>query len=74
MHAYEARRDSRGQIYDATLRLVAEFSHDLPAGSIIACVWRSRESLLQAGVRDGLAVAAEAMARSHLASVAPAHG
>jgi hypothetical protein len=49
-----------------TMRLVAEFSDRLPAGSVIRCVARCRESLSGMGVRDGLVLAVEGMARGVL--------
>lgn len=48
-----------------TARLIAEFAH-LPAGSVIRCVARCRESLSGLGVRDGLLPAVEGMARGVL--------
>lgn len=38
----------------------------VPAGVVIACVVRCRDELMRAGVRTGLAVAAESMARARL--------
>jgi hypothetical protein len=49
-----------------TVRLVAEFSERLPPGSVIRCVARCRESLAAMGVRDGLVLAVEGMARGVL--------
>ena len=49
-----------------TARLVAEFSDRLPPGSVIRCVARCRDSLAGMGVRDGLVLAAEGMARGVL--------
>lgn len=72
MHTFEARRATHEALRDATVRLIAEFSH-LPAGSVIASVARAREELLRSGVREGLAVAAEAMARARLASLHAVH-
>ena len=72
MEAYEARRAARDALREVTARLVAEFA-TLPPGSVIGAVARAREDLLRAGVRDGLAFAAEAMARLRLSSVTGAH-
>jgi hypothetical protein len=53
----------------ALLTRTEHLVHDLqplPAGVVIACVVRCRDELMRAGVRSGLAVAAESMARARL--------
>jgi hypothetical protein len=72
MYRFEARQEARADLFAATLTLVAEFANDLPAGSVIRCVARSREALLREGVRHGLADAAVAMARHRLSQLVPA--
>jgi hypothetical protein len=46
--------------------LVREFGPGLPAPTVISTVERCRDELVRTGVRRGLAIAAEAMARSRL--------
>jgi hypothetical protein len=70
---YEARRESRAELTAVTHRLIADFAGRLPAGTVIRHVAQARESLLAAGVRSGLAAAAEAMARNRLDRLLPAH-
>lgn len=70
----EARRSSRGDVMAVTDRLIAEFAGALPAGTVMRHVCRAREQLLATGVRAGLAVAAEAMARTRLRTLLSAHG
>lgn len=53
--------------------LIAEFSHALPAGTVIRQVSRAREELLVAGVRAGLVAATETMARHRLVALVPPH-
>lgn len=58
-------RIARRELLEVTHQLVQE--HDqLPAGSVIRCVTRCRDELLLMGMRDGLVVAVEAMARRRL--------
>ena len=71
MHSYEARQHARDDLYAATLGLVAEFAGEVPAGSVIRCVARSREALLRDGPRQNLADAAVAMARQRLRQQVP---
>jgi hypothetical protein len=52
--------------------LVREFSPQLPAGTVIRAVTRCRAELLRAGVRRGLAGAAEDIARDQLQRLAEA--
>jgi len=58
---------------DVVSSLIAEFAGQVPAGTVIRCVARSREQLLGSGVRSGLAAAAESMARLRLSQLVPAH-
>lgn len=60
------RETQRVAMATLTVRLVAEFAEHLPPGSVIRCVARCRESLSVMGVRDGLALAVEDMARGVL--------
>lgn len=60
------REAQRAALATLTSRLVAEFSEHLPPGSVIRCVARCRESLAGMGVKDGLALAVEGMARGLL--------
>ena len=58
-----AQREALGTL---TVQLVAEFAGLLPAGSVIRCVGRCRESLAGMGVQAGLVLAVEGMARGLL--------
>jgi hypothetical protein len=49
-----------------TTTLIREFEPSLPAGTVITTVRGCRDELVRSGVRRGLAIAAEAMARSRL--------
>jgi len=49
-----------------TETLIREFQPSLSAGTVITTVVNCRNELLRTGVRRGLAIAAEAMARSRL--------
>lgn len=69
-----ARRSARDELIAVTDALIAEFAGRLPAGTVIRQVGQAREQLLASGVRAGLAVAAEAMARTRLSTLIPAHG
>lgn len=60
------RETQRAALATLTVGLVAEFAEYLPPGSVIRCVARCRESLSGMGVRDGLALAKEGMARGVL--------
>jgi hypothetical protein len=57
---------ARHELLDMTHRLVREHEQNLPAGSVIRCVSRCRDELVQMGVRDGLVAAVEAMSRRRL--------
>jgi AAA+ superfamily predicted ATPase len=73
LNAVGARRSTRQDLQEVTNSLIAEFDGRLPAGTVIRCVARSRQQLLASGVRSGLPVAAEAMARLRLSELLPAH-
>jgi hypothetical protein len=49
-----------------TETLIREFQPSLSAGAVITTVRSCRNELMRTGVRRGLAIAAEAMARSRL--------
>jgi hypothetical protein len=49
-----------------TESLIREFHPQLSAGAVITTVTRCRDELVRAGVRAGLATAAESMARARL--------
>jgi hypothetical protein len=49
-----------------TETLIREFQPSQSAGTVIATVVRCRSQLMNTGVRRGLAIAAEAMARARL--------
>ena len=49
-----------------TETLICEFQASLSAGTVITTVVSCRDELVRTGVRQGLAIAAEAMARSRL--------
>ena len=72
--ALEVRRATRDELDEVTSSLIAEFAGQVPAGTVIRCLARSREHLLRTGVRAGLAAAAEASARLRLSGMRPAHG
>jgi hypothetical protein len=67
------RHTTHSEIVAMTENLIAEYAGRVPAGRVIACVARSREQLLQSGVRDGLVPATEAAARVRLSARVPAH-
>lgn len=73
VNAVEARWATRADFQDVTDSLIAEYAGRLPAGTVIRAVARAREQMLSAGVRSGLAIAAEAMARLRLSERLPAH-
>ena len=73
VNAVEVRCSTRQGLLEATTGLVAELAGPLMAGTVIGCVARARERLLGYGVRSGLAVAAESMARLRLSGLLPAH-
>jgi hypothetical protein len=49
-----------------TETLIREFQPSLSAGTVITTVVSCRNALMRSGVRRGLAIAAEAMARARL--------
>jgi hypothetical protein len=71
---YEARRAAHADLIAATDSLIAEFAGVVSAGTVLRQVALAREHLLAAGVRAGLAAAAEAMARTRLVALAVPHG
>lgn len=56
----------RRDLLDRTEALIREFAPVASAGAVIATVSRCRDELVRAGVRAGLAAAAESMARARL--------
>jgi hypothetical protein len=56
----------RRELLSRTESLIREFAPGTSAGVVIATVSRCRDELVRAGVRSGLAEAAESMARSRL--------
>lgn len=56
---------ARRELMSLTEQLVREHEA-LPAGSVIRCVARCRDELVLMGLRDGLVIAVEAMARNRL--------
>lgn len=69
-----ARKRDRVRLLQATEALIIEFSEQLPAGVVIACVARCKAELAASGVRNGLPVATEAAARTRLASLSETRG
>jgi hypothetical protein len=61
-HLVTEYRDLLGR----TETLIREFQPSLSAGTVITTVLNCRTELMRTGVRRGLAIAAEAMARSRL--------
>jgi hypothetical protein len=72
-HPAYRRQTTRGELMSMVERLTAEFAGKLPPGSVMRCVYRSREELLGAGVRDGIVRATESSARRRLMEVVGAH-
>ena len=71
--AFEARQLVHAELAAVTDSLIAEHAGQVPAGAVIRCVAQAREQLLRAGVRTGLAVAVESMARSRLRDMGQPH-
>jgi hypothetical protein len=69
----EARWAAQQGLTEVTASLIAEFAGLLPAGTVIRCLARAREQLLNSGVRSGLAAASESSARLQLMELLPAH-
>ena len=70
---FEARQSVHADLAAVTDTLIAEHAGHVPAGTVIRCVAQAREQLLRAGVRAGLAIAVESMARTRLRGVGQAH-
>ena len=70
---FEARRSAREEFAAARAALVAEFAGAIAPGAVIRQLAIAQEQLLADGVRSGLAVAAESMARLRLSALVPAH-
>ena len=68
-----ARHRARVEMQAATDTLIREFGHLVSAATVVRQLARAREDRLVAGVRNGLAHAAEAMARARLQRIVPAH-
>lgn len=64
--SFETRRSTHDDLLALSLAMTDEFSGRLPAGTVIRAVAVARERLLAAGVRDGLVVSVESMARAQL--------
>jgi hypothetical protein len=73
MTKFEAREAARSELLSATSRLIAAFAGSLSAATVVRHIARAREELLRAGVRAGLAVAAESAAEARLLTLLPAH-
>lgn len=65
-HRVEDRGSTLGNLMPLTVSLAAEFSGRVPPGAVSRSVAEARAQLLGTGVRDGLVVAVESMARAHL--------
>jgi hypothetical protein len=72
-HPAQGRMATRAELLSMTDRLTAEFAGQVPAGTVIRCVYRSREKLLFAGIRDGIVPATERSARVRLRELVGAH-
>ena len=70
---HDARQAAHEQLQVVTGSLICEFAAHLSPGTVIGHVARAREQLLGAGVRSGLAAAAESMARARLRQLLPLH-
>jgi hypothetical protein len=73
MNDHDTRRRARREMDDVSTLLIRDFGHLVPAATVSRHLARAREELLAAGVRAGLAHAAEAMARARLMRIVPAH-
>lgn len=67
------RHASYAEMLAMTENLVAEYAGRVPAGTVIACVARTREQLMRSGIRHGLVPATEAATRRRLSARVPAH-
>lgn len=63
---FEARQHLRTEVERIGNRLIAEYAHVLPAGTVARHVRLAREELSGMGVQAGLPVALEAMVRRRL--------
>lgn len=70
---HDARQAAYEELQAVISGLISEFAGSISAGTVIRHVARAREQLLGAGVRSGLAVAAESMARARLRQLLPVH-
>ena len=70
---FEVRQSVHAELVAVTDTLIAEHSGQVPAGTVIRCVAQAREQLLRAGVRAGLAIAVESMARTRLRGIGQPH-
>ncbi len=73
MHPSARRELVREQLLALTERLVAEYAETIPPTTVVRCVARCREQLLQSGVRHGLVAATEAAVRTQLSATIPVH-
>lgn len=71
--SYEIRQTARDELMTVSETLIAEFAGQVAAGTVIRHLALAREQLLADGVRAGIAVAAETMARMRLSGLVPAH-
>lgn len=71
MTTFQARRSAHGDLVALGTLLAVEFSGRVSAGTVIRVVARTREQLLAAGVRAGLVIAVESMARAQLEQLSP---
>ena len=71
--AHDARQAAYEELQAVTGGLISEFAGYISPGTVIGHVARAREQLLGSGVRSGLAVAAESMARARLRQLLPVH-
>lgn len=67
------RHATHAEMLAMTEKLIAEYAGRISAGTVVACVARSREHLLRTGIRHGLVPATESSARLRLASRVPSH-
>lgn len=72
MDAVDVRWATRQDFLEITISLLAEFAGRLLAWTVIQCVAGAREQQLGSGLRSGLPVAAESMARLQLCALVPA--
>jgi hypothetical protein len=62
----EIGRSTHDEMLAMSLALTYEFSGRVAAGTVIRTVAEAREGLLAAGVREGLVLSVESMARARL--------